>query len=214
MIYAYDKSYLDKARTALGRMLDFAVYELGYELEKYWELFVTSEISSYFERGDFTVLVGRSGTELAYDVLSESGLEVKRITPRFKPDRSPEYWTGWALAYFQWESALSFSEITRYVPIRQICDLYYPYHEMDIRQFCDEIRRLYRLAKPETNLKLIRKASALSQKMLADISGVPVRTIQQYEQRQKNINRASAEYLLLLSRALNCEMSALLENCN
>lgn len=28
MIRAYDKVYLDKARTALGRMLDFAVYDL------------------------------------------------------------------------------------------------------------------------------------------------------------------------------------------
>ena len=29
MICAYDKVYLDKARTALGRMLDFAVYDLS-----------------------------------------------------------------------------------------------------------------------------------------------------------------------------------------
>ena len=28
MIRAYDKVYLDKARTVLGRMLDFAVYDL------------------------------------------------------------------------------------------------------------------------------------------------------------------------------------------
>ena len=32
MICAYDKVYLDKARTALGRMLDFAVYDLKYNL--------------------------------------------------------------------------------------------------------------------------------------------------------------------------------------
>lgn len=28
MIHAYDKVYLDKARTALARMLDFTVHEL------------------------------------------------------------------------------------------------------------------------------------------------------------------------------------------
>lgn len=28
MIHAYDKAYLDKTRTALGRMMDFAVYDL------------------------------------------------------------------------------------------------------------------------------------------------------------------------------------------
>lgn len=208
---AYDKTYLDKARTALGRMLDFAVYELHYELEKFWELFLTSGVSDRFEIGDFNVLVGKSGAELAYEVLEKAGLPVNRITPRYAADRSAEYWTGWALAYFQWESSLSFSEITKYVPITQIRELYNPYHEMDIRQFCDEMRKIYKAAKPDTNLKLLRKSAGLSQQGLAELSGVPTRTIQQYEQRQKNINKANAEHLLLLSRALNCDMAALLE---
>ena len=208
---AYDKTYLDKARTALGRMLDFAVYELHYELEKFWELFLTSGVASRFEIGDFTVLVGKSGTELAYEVLEKAGLPVNRITPRYAADRSAEYWTGWALAYFQWESSLPFFEITKYVPITQIRELYNPYHEMDIRQFCDEMRKLYKAAKPDTNLKLLRKSAGLSQQGLAELYGVPARTIQQYEQRQKNINKANAEYLLLLSRALSCDMAALLE---
>ena len=208
---AYDKTYLEKARTALGRMLDFAVYELHYELEKFWELFFTSGVAGRFENGDFTVLVGKSGTELAYEVLEKAGLPVNRITPRYAADRSAEYWTGWALAYFQWESSLPFSEITKYVPITQIREMYTPYHEMDIRQFCDEMRKLYKAAKPDTNLKLLRKSAGLSQQGLAELSGVPTRTIQQYEQRQKNINKANAEHLLLLSRALNCDMAALLE---
>ncbi len=29
-MHAYDKLYLEKARTSLGRMLDFAVYDLKY----------------------------------------------------------------------------------------------------------------------------------------------------------------------------------------
>ena len=89
--------------------------------------------------------------------------------------------------------------------------MYTPYHEMDIRQFCDEMRKLYKAAKPDTNLKLLRKSAGLSQQGLAELSGVPTRTIQQYEQRQKNINKANAEHLLLLSRALNCDMADLLE---
>ena len=48
MIHAYDKVYLDKARTALGRMLDFAVYDLKYDIEDFFALFVTSGISARF----------------------------------------------------------------------------------------------------------------------------------------------------------------------
>ena len=36
MMHAYDKSYLEKARTALGRMLDFAVYDLHYDIEVFF----------------------------------------------------------------------------------------------------------------------------------------------------------------------------------
>ena len=36
VICAYYKGYLDKARTALGRMLDFAVYDLKYNLTDFF----------------------------------------------------------------------------------------------------------------------------------------------------------------------------------
>lgn len=31
MIHAYDKVYLEKARTPLARILDFAIYDLHYD---------------------------------------------------------------------------------------------------------------------------------------------------------------------------------------
>lgn len=40
--------------------------------------------------------------------------------------------------------------------------LYSPYHEMDIRQFVDKMNELYRAAKPDTNLKLLRKNAGLT----------------------------------------------------
>lgn len=211
MIHAYDKTYLDKARTALGRMLDFAVYDLKYDITDFFNLFLASGAAQRFEQGDYTLIVGMSGVELAYKVLELSGREQERIKPRYTVDRSEEYWTGWALAYYQWEKALKFQEIVRCVPIQDIRSLYSPYHEMDIRQFCDKMNELYRTAKPETNLKSLRQKAGFSQRELAELSGVPVRTIQQYEQRQKNINKAQAEYLVMLAQALCCGVEDLME---
>lgn len=211
MIRAYDKVYLDKARTALGRMLDFAVYDLKYEIDLFFGLFIKSGMAARFETGDFTVLAGMSGVELAYAVLEQSGIKQERIKPNYAADRSEEYWTGWALAYYQWETAMSFAQIVKYIPIKDILALYSPYHEMDIRQFVDKMNAMYKVAKPETNLKLLRRRAGLSQRELADLSGVPVRTIQQYEQRQKNINKAQAEYLVMLSKVLCCEVPDLME---
>ena len=211
MIRAYDKVYLAKARTALGRMLDFAVYDLKYDIAEFFNLFIKSGVAKRFETGDFTVLVGMSGVELAYEVLEQSGVESERIKPNYAFSGSEEFWTGWALAYYQWETAMSFAEIVQYVPIKDMVALYQPYHEMDIRQFVDKVNEMYKAAKPETNLKLLRQKAGLSQRELADLSGVPVRTIQQYEQRQKSINKAQAEYLVMLAQVLCCEVGDLME---
>ena len=211
MIRAYDKVYLDKARTALGRMLDFAVYDLKYDIAEFFDLFIKSGVAKRFESGDFAVIVGKSGVELAYEVLEQSGVERERIKPNYTASRSEEFWTGWALAYYQWETSMRFAQIVRYVTIKDMTALYQPYHEMDIRQFVDKVNAMYKAAKPETNLKLLRKKAGLSQRKLADLSSVPVRTIQQYEQRQKNINKAQAEYLVMLAKVLCCEVEDLME---
>ncbi|MBO5425115.1 MAG: helix-turn-helix transcriptional regulator [Lachnospiraceae bacterium] len=211
MIHAYDEMYLEKARTALGRMLDFAVYDAGYDISVFFDLFISSGMARRFERGDVSVVVGRSGVELAYDIMySVNGLDIL-IEPQYTYNRSPEYWLGWALAYYQWKSGLKFSDIVRSIPIKTILGLYDIYHEMDIRQFEDKMNELYRLANSDTKLKQLRKKAGLSQSKLAEASHIPVRTIQQYEQRQKNINKASVEYLVNLSRTLHCSIEDLLE---
>jgi DNA-binding transcriptional regulator YiaG len=211
MIRAYDKSYLDKAQTALGRMIDYAVYDLEYEPDRFFALFLASGYADRFGTGDFTLIAGKSGVELArMTVEAAAGKEIS-VPPKYTVDRSPEYWAGWALAYYQWSTALSFREIVAAVPLHEIIMLYEPYHEMDIRQFCDKMSELYRIKHPDTNLKRIRKLAGLTQNELAAQSGIPLRTIQQYEQRQKDINKAQAEYLILLSKALHCSAEELIE---
>lgn len=211
MMHAYDNVYLDKGRAVLGRMLDFAVYDLHYDIADFFALFIGSGVAARFGQGDFTLLVGMSGVELAYTVLEESGIAFVRVQPDYPVDRSEEYWTGWALAYYQWKTGLSFEEIIRYIPIKDVQALYSPYHEMDIRQFCDKMDALYKTAKPETNLKLFRQNAGLSQRELAELSGLSVRTIQQYEQGQKDINKAKAVSVAQLAQVLCCKIEELLE---
>ena len=207
MIHAYDKVYLEKARTALGRMLDFAVYDLHLDLTEFWKQFLDSDACKRFEQGDSSLLAGMSGIEMAYAVIGDSS---ERIQPKLSMDRSEEYWLGWALAYYQWNTGISFREIFDAEDITKIKALYYPYHEMDIRHFCDLLDERY-LSNRTTKLKQYRQRAGLSQSQLAEESGVPLRTIQQYEQRQKNINMARAEYVIKLAKALYCKPEELLE---
>ncbi|MDE7439127.1 MAG: helix-turn-helix domain-containing protein [Clostridia bacterium] len=63
----------------------------------------------------------------------------------------------------------------------------------------------------ETKLKCIRTAKGYSQKQLAEMSGVSLRSIQMYEQRRKDINKAQSDSLFHLAKVLGCNMEDLLE---
>ena len=57
-----------------------------------------------------------------------------------------------------------------------------------------------------SNLKKMREYRDLSQAQLSKRSGVPVRTIQSYEQGFNDINKAQVITALKLSEALGCEI--------
>ena len=58
MIYSYDKVYLRIAQRVLGEMLNYAVYDCGYELNEYYRLFTESSYSERFSKGDSFVIAG------------------------------------------------------------------------------------------------------------------------------------------------------------
>lgn len=209
MIYAYDKVYLRIAQRSLGEMLSYAVYDLGYELEDYYKRFLQSEYSVRFSKGDLFVITGMSGAELAIRVLDIPDDDI--IMPSYNTAKSQEYWTGWILAYYQWESNKPFDLLDKEIPISKIRNMYNPYHEMDISAAILKMRELSQNAWVDTYLKKLRQRAGLSQSQLAEETGIPVKTIQQYEQRRKDINKAQVEYVIRLSKALCCEPQEILE---
>ena len=212
MTYAYDKLYLSDAQSNLAAMLDYAVYSLKYELNFFFDMFLQSSVSKKFADGDFSVIAGKSGVELARVIVEENTNKECTVPYESTLQKSPEYWTGWALAYYQWYSGVDFSVIASEVSINDICMMYSKYHEMDISHFIERMNELRMQFRCMTYLKKMRQNAGLSQRELANQTGIPINTIQQYEQSQKNINKAQAEYIIRLSRALACRPEDLLEN--
>ena len=66
MTHAYDKILLDRAADSLGRMLDYSVYSLHYDIPVMMDLFIASGVAALFERGDIRTIAGMSGIELSY----------------------------------------------------------------------------------------------------------------------------------------------------
>lgn len=210
MIHAYDDIYLAAARITLGTMLDFAIREMWQDPDVFWRHFLNSGVADRFGKGDFQVIAGRSGVELAYDVMAITESSVPTIVYRPVTSRSPEYWAGWALAYYQWRSALSFKQINDRISISTIIALYHPYHEMDISQFCDRMNQLYSMD-GTSQLQQRRRRAALSQSKLAELSQIPLRTLQKYESKERDLSQASFETVYRLSQVLRCEPLDLIE---
>ena len=126
-------------------------------------------------------------------------------------DYSPEYWTGWALTYFQWFTRRPFKNITGCVTIAELLQLYPTLHEASEEKFAETLNRIICNKNLPPRLQKRRKDAGLTQRKLAERSGVKLRTIQQYEMRAKNINKAAAETLWQLVQRLPCNMEDLLE---
>ena len=211
MIRAYDKVYLNSARRVLARMLDYGVNTLNHTPTDFIQKFISSGIAEYFETGDFRYVAGKSGIEIAHMVLEQTGEKCVDVKPYNSTERSPEYWCGWAVAYYQWKSSMSYRAIFNAVPIDEMISMYTPYHEMDVEQFVDEMNKRTKRTSSETNLKTRRKQAKLSQSELASMANIPVRAIQKYERRDSIINHANGNTILRLSKALNCTMEDLME---
>ncbi len=211
-IRAYDNLYITGAQNVLGHAVDFAVMSLNLEPDTFGNAFAVSDSSKQFAIGNPRYVAGMNGCELARKVLSETGIPFTDTEDAMFLDKSPEYWAGWALAYYQWYSCRSFSEILATISLEAIIQLYPVYHEMDLMQFVDLMNRRMKEAFPQTRLRMRRETCGLSQSELAEDAGVPLRQIQLFEQRQRDINKTASETLFRISKALCCRMEDLLEH--
>ncbi|MBR4122194.1 MAG: helix-turn-helix transcriptional regulator [Erysipelotrichaceae bacterium] len=211
MTHAYRETYLSKAQTVLGDAFDHAVNVLHIPGEDFVKLFTVSSFSSRMENGEPAVILGKSGIELVLDILFETtGKEIEtEVKERY--GRSEAYWIGWACAYCQWHSGRKYSEIFAALPYRDL-QIMYPLHEADISKFTmiaeEKIEEHFR----ETSLKRLRTYYSCSQTKLAELSGASLRSIQMYEQRNKDINKAAAETLKRIADVLGCGIEDLLEH--
>lgn len=217
MTSAYAEHYLDGAMDCLGEALDCAVRHFGMSLGEFVPLFAATGFATRFGLGEPRVVAGMSGTELALAVLDSAGISLANMPDKnrlvdYSP--SPEYWCGWVLAYCQWRTCDVFERIESVLPAEEVVTLYDPLHEASedrfVELYLDRVRSSAE-ASP-TRLQRQRKLLGITQRELAQRSGVNLRTLQQYENRSKDIDKAAGSTLFALARVLGCRMDDLLES--
>lgn len=98
MIRAYKESYLNKAQKTLAAMVDYAVSDLNYDPDEFFMLFSQSGLEDEFGRGNPKYVAGKSGVELAREVVLITTGQYVDVAPTPRFDRSPVYWAAWAYA--------------------------------------------------------------------------------------------------------------------
>ena len=119
----------------MGVMAHFCINKYGMSPDAFQEAFLRSPVSTQIAKGNPRYLVGYSGKELADLVLSD-----RTHTPSSDDEYTitPEYWAGWVLAYYQWYTCESFSQIhLDGLTFSRILRMYNPLHEADLSKFLE-----------------------------------------------------------------------------
>lgn len=200
------KYYLDDLANEIATLFDLVAME-DVDFHLFFFLFVRSSLLKNIERGNVKYLTMKSN-EMYYELTKNK----KYLTGTFHPFYSSSYWAGYILTYYCFLYNHSFKEVSKYIDIEWLIALYYPYHEADETKTFDLLEEILNKKKEvPTNLKTIRILNNLSQQQLAKESGVELRSIEMYEQRRNDINKAQSITLYKLSKALGCTIEDILE---
>lgn len=210
MTHAYDEIYLDDAMETLGGAVEYATLFCNTDGQEFLDLFIVSGIAEEFGRGNVKFISGMSGIELARHILEKCGKKSSDIEEMPYIDYPPEYWIGWILAYYQWYTGKAFTSVCKKLSYEKLYNLYGVLHEADpdkaVRVFNDIMKN-----GSETNLAQLRKARKLSQSELARAADISIRSIQLYEQRKTDINKAQYNHLKSIAKVLGCNPEDLSE---
>ena len=127
-IHAYNELYLPGAQNILGYAVDFAISTLALTPNDFGNALAVSNSAKQFSEGNPRYVAGMNGCELARSILDDVGMSYPEAEDEMYLDKSPEYWAGWALAYYQWSTDLSFMEILRAASLDDIIQMYPLYH--------------------------------------------------------------------------------------
>lgn len=210
--HAYNESYLSHAMGALATMMDCGINKCGFSPELFYHMFLTSGVAAQFEKGNPRYIAGMSGAELT-DHITERTMGKVLPSNDGTYSTSPEYWAGWVLAYYQWESGKSFRFLQdNGLDIKKVIALYHPLHEADIDKFADTADAII-LNHIETSASPVKKAReriGITQKELSERSDVSLRMIRAYEQKKQPLSNASFSTVSSIASILHIEANDLM----
>lgn len=215
-MHPYPEDRLGDVMNTLGKAFDFADKLLPGGLESFYDLFTSSALARSFDGPGANPQLSGSGIELVLSVCegqSSDGLDLMLMNERrpAKGTQDRAKWCGRMLAYHQWDTGATFRGIAMYLGVKELFSLFETHRIASPRVVSLYITEALAKRDAPTRLRRYRADAGLTQAALSEASGVSLRSIQQYEQRKKDINRAQAKSVWSLAQELGCKVEDLLE---
>lgn len=201
--------YREEISEKLGAILHLGIVENGIDGQQMLNAFLDSGLAKEFELQNPPFVAGKSALELLHYL--SPWLNDAELKDSGEVYPTPEYWLGWILGLYQTESGKPYQRIFETLPYDELQGLYWPLHEAPESKTFNTLDELLADTRKRTQLAIRRQNMGITQAELARLSGVHLRSIQMYEQGNKNINHASAETVYRLAFVLGCHVEDLLE---
>lgn len=211
MRHAYDEMYVYDAQLLLASAFDYLKNYQNVSIDTLFTFLNMFNKLERLENGDPHLISGMSGEEFVLEAIPVLN---PNIHYQFSLEKTREYWLGYYLAYYQWYTGKTYSSILNKISINEMLEMYPTYHEMDVMHFVDTLNEIINTKLGDTNLKKYRMLNNMSQSELAKVSGVSLRSIQLYEQRINDIDKAQGHTLYKLAKSLHVSIEKILENPN
>lgn len=195
-----------------GRLCVYLKQVRHEEPENFFRLFRISGLQKDWDESGRKLCAKMEPGELYSAVLKRLGMTKENELPEEElPSDEKTLWAGNLLDYIQRKTGKSFSSILEDISFHELEVLYEPLKAFSAEQSFQVIREKIRQKGKKTWIQRIRRRRGLSQRELAEKSGVNLRTLQQYEIRDKDIEKAAAGKLLAMARVLSCRPEELME---
>ena len=143
--YPYPGVYLSDAMDNLAEMFEYATIDCKLSVDDAFDIFLDSGIGEAYSEGDYYYISGMQGHEVfkraCVKLYGIDYLDMPMVTS--KPYPSEAYWLGMELAYYQFYRNITFKDIKDTgVPMADLEDMYYPYHEASFERAAIEFDRV------------------------------------------------------------------------
>ena len=210
----YNQIYSDDISSKIGYMLSY-IHACNIDIELFYDTFICSPLAYNIENKNIKAIIGCSGSDFTYQVINYMHLKkhpkiLKKMAIKII-NYDEYYWFGYMISKYLQLRDYSFVELNTYLPIKKGILIYDEFKDKTFDDFTIYMDELISTNNKDTNLKKLRNANGLSQSELSAKANVTIRSIQMYEQRHNDINKAQYSNLVKLAEALNTNVKEICE---